>query len=231
MTTTKQHNVSWKDGDQPVSDMFGDMFYSPDNGQAEVNHVFLAGNGLPDRWPSKPEFVIAELGFGTGLNFLETWRQWAAMRKPDQTLVFQTFEAFPLTPDLMQRAHRPWPHLAEFSEALMAKWQSGLEPVTQWEMDAQTRLHVCVGDAQACLTAWDGSADAWYLDGFAPSKNPDMWSADLMREVFRHTRSGGTIATYTSAGWVRRNLTEAGFMIEKRPGFAGKREMVVGQKS
>ncbi len=231
MTQAKDHSLTWKPGDQPVSDLFEDMFYSPDNGQAEAAYVFLDGNGLPARWSGVPNFSIAELGFGTGLNFLETWRQWIATRSPNQHLVFTSFEGYPLDPEDMVRALQPWELLQDLSAALVAKWCARSEVGSQWQMDAQTELHVVPGAAEKSVAGWVRLADAWYLDGFAPSKNSDMWSEALLGEVFAHTTAGGSFATYTAAGWVRRNLKSAGFDVSKRDGFAGKREMLVGCKS
>ena len=99
------------------------------------------------------------------------------------------------------------------------------------QIDGQTGLTVVVGDALDGVRRWNGAADGWYLDGFAPSKNPDMWSAELMQAVAGRTKPGGTFASYTAAGWVRRNLQAAGFAVEKCPGHAGKREMIRGVKA
>lgn len=221
------HPLDWQDG-QPVSLLFGDKFYSATGGQGETAHVFLAGNGLPERWRGTNAFTIAELGFGTGLNFLETWRHWIAARAEGQHLTFVSFERYPLSQDAMATALSKWTGLDGLAAALLERWQAGPDG-TPWPMDDQTTLQIVPGDALASVTSWTGKADAWFLDGFAPSKNPDMWSAELMRTVAAHTAPGGTFATYTAAGWVRRNLQSAGFAIEKRPGFAGKREMMCGR--
>lgn len=239
--------LAWLDGDLPVSVAYDDPFYSRRDGRAECRHVFLGGNGLPQRWQSDAAmFVIAELGFGTGLNMLETWHQWRAARKPGQRLVLVSFERDLMAADDIRRALRPWPELAP----LVTKLTQGLtqavcedptnaEPATEPGQKAQptialddaTTLQLILGDARDTLPASTVRADAWFLDGFAPAKNPDMWSAQLMQAVFDRTAPGGTCATYTAAGWVRRNLEAAGFEIEKRPGHAGKREMVCGWRA
>lgn len=230
MISTGEHSLTWKDGDQPVSTKFDDMFYSPDDGQAETAHVFLDGNGLPGRWTEADRYVVAELGFGTGLNFLETWRLWKATRKPGQYLSFTSFEAYPISGDAMARALQPWQTLRPLSATLIARWAMRDDVRSPWQMDEQTSLHVIEGVAERSVDKWGQQAHAWYLDGFAPSKNKDMWSEKLMRDVFSHTADDGSFATYTAAGWVRRNLQGAGFDVSKRQGFSGKREMLVGKK-
>lgn len=221
------HPLDWADG-QPVSLLFGDKFYSATNGQGETAHVFLAGNSLPERWHGTAQFTIAELGFGTGLNFLETWRHWIASRAPGQRLAFVSFERYPLARDATATALSKWTGIEALAATLLERWTPE-ELGAEWAMDTQTTLCIIPGDALTSVAAWAGHADAWFLDGFAPSKNPDMWSAELMRAVAAHTAPGGSFATYTAAGWVRRNLQAAGFAVEKRPGFAGKREMMCGQ--
>jgi tRNA U34 5-methylaminomethyl-2-thiouridine-forming methyltransferase MnmC len=221
------HPLDWQDG-QPVSLLFCDKFYSATDGQGETTHVFLAGNGLPERWHGTEHFTIAELGFGTGLNFLETWRHWITDRAPGQRLTFVSFERYPLSWEAIATALSKWTSLDDLAAVLVDRWQTGPDGAP-WAMDGQTTLQIAPSDALASVTAWAGKADAWFLDGFAPAKNPDMWSAELMRAVAAHTTPGGTFATYTAAGWVRRNLQAAGFGVEKRPGFAGKREMMCGK--
>jgi len=220
-----------------MSERFGDTFYSRHDGRAEAAHVFLRGNGLPERFVERDRFVIAELGFGTGLNFLETWRQWNSVRQPGQVLSFVSFEMLPISPHDMARALACWGLLADLSGALLERWKAagqgdgqGIDRTLRWQMDRQTQLCVVVGEAGGEVSRWNGAADAWFLDGFSPAKNPDMWQAELMARVFERTVPGGSFATYTAAGWVRRNLLAAGFEIEKRPGYAGKREMMAGVK-
>lgn len=233
MSEGSLHSLSWEAGEVPMSERFGDTFYSRHDGRAEAAHVFLGGNGLPEGFAGRDRFVIAELGFGTGLNFLETWRQWIEVRRLGQQLSFVSFEMFPMGADDMARALARWAELSELSGALVARWTAagqGSEETRHWQIDTQTQLRVIVGDAGEEVSQWSGSADAWFLDGFSPAKNPGMWTAELMAEVFARTVPGGSFATYTAAGWVRRNLSAAGFDVEKRPGYAGKREMMSGVK-
>ncbi len=225
------HTLDWLQGDVPMSTLFDDPFFSRRDGRAEVEHVFLAGNGLPERWRAAENFAIGELGFGTGLNFVETWRTWLLVeRRPGQRLSFTSFEAYPLPPQAMRRAVSPWPELAPLADALVEAWaHTDAQPVRRMELDGGVDLTVVIGDAMASLERWEGAADAWYLDGFSPAKNAAMWSDALMREVARHTRPGGSFATYSAAGWVRRNLAAAGFDVVKKPGHGGKREMACGR--
>lgn len=227
---TAQHDVSWDANDVPRSSVFNDTFYTRSDGRAETAYVFMDGNGLPGRWSGAGHFAIAELGFGTGLNFLETWRHWIAERSPSQKLVFTSFEAYPISADDMARALAPWATLKPLSEVLVSRWRDPPMLPALWEMDEQTVLHIIPGKAGATVTHWDGLADAWYLDGFSPAKNPDMWSPGLMQRVHDHTSPNGSFATYTAAAQVRRNLEAAGFTVTKRKGFASKREMLLGRK-
>lgn len=229
MANFERDDLTWSEGDMPYSRRFGDHFYSHSDGRSECRHVFLSGNGLPDRWTMSVGFTIGELGFGTGLNFLETWRNWRECRTSGE-LSFVSFEAFPMTAEDIERALAMWPELSGLTKKLLAHWPSLSKTPMNWAMDEQTTLTIIVGDALDGVRNWRGIADAWYLDGFAPSRNPDMWSADLMQAVADKTKTGGTFASYTAAGWVRRNLQAAGFSVEKRPGHAGKREMITGVK-
>lgn len=231
MSDNGEHGLSWKAGDQPVSNLYDDMFYSPDDGRAEAEHVFLSGNDFPARWEDGADCHICELGFGTGLNFLEVWRQWRKHRQAGQHLTFTSFEAHPLKATSIDRSHQPWPEIGALSADLLEAWPSDLQRDLTWNADEQTVLQVLIGEAGQRVQDLKVEGDAWFLDGFAPSKNPDMWSGQLMMDVFQKTAPGGTFATYTSAGWVRRNLEDAGFAVEKRPGFGRKREMVVGRKA
>lgn len=143
-------------------------------------------------------------------------------------LRFTSFEAYPLAPQALEKALANWPELAGLASQLIALWRDD-GPGAPWEMDRQTQLQVIAGDARETVQAWDGKADAWYLDGFSPARNPQMWEKDLMAAVAAHTCPDGTFATYTAAGWVRRNLQAAGFVVEKRPGYGTKREMMCGR--
>lgn len=215
----------------PYSEEFGDFYYSKTDGRAECRHVFLAGNGLPDRFADTQRFVIAELGFGTGLNFIETWSAWEAVAPEGALLEFHSFELRLLDRDDMQRALAIWPDLATKTAGLTAAWPDQPDGDIRIEFESRGRtisLHIHSGLALEQLTTADITANAWFLDGFSPARNPDMWSAELMSAVAKRTAGDGTFATYSAAGWVRRNLQAAGFTVEKRPGHVGKRDMSVG---
>lgn len=210
--------IIWRDGDVPVSSLFDDPFFSLENGEAETRHVFLAGNGLPDRFHTG--FQIAELGFGTGLNLLVAWEAWIRAGQ-EGPLHFTSFEAYPMATVDMARAHSVFPEFGGRRDALLAAW-TGLGG--RMELPG-LNLNVVIGDARETLPAWTGQADAWFLDGFSPAKNPELWTADLMQEVGIHTAPNGTAATYTAAGFVRRGLADAGFAVERTPGYGRKRHM------
>lgn len=210
--------LDWRDGVLPISTRFDDPYFSLANGLAETRHVFLGGNDLPARLA--PGFHIAELGFGTGLNLLAT-----LIAAGETPLRYTSFEAFPMAAADIARA------LAAFPEAEAVAGDF----LHHWAQDARRfqlgpiEVEVVIGDARDTLAAWDGRADAWYLDGFSPAKNPELWGEDLMAEVARHTAPGGTFATYTAAGFVRRGLQAAGFAVERRKGHGHKRHMATGK--
>ncbi|PRZ49876.1 tRNA (5-methylaminomethyl-2-thiouridine)(34)-methyltransferase MnmD [Tritonibacter scottomollicae] len=213
----QQARLSWREGDLPVSDQFDDPYFSLHNGLLETEHVFLAGNDLPALYA--PGFHIAELGFGTGLNMLAAWRAWEESGQTSP-LRFTSFEAFPMVPADMARALEAFPDITPWAERFLAQWRGG------GRCDLGTlQLEVVIGDARLSLPEWTGQADAWFLDGFSPAKNPELWQGDLMQAVADHTRPGGTAATYTAAGFVRRGLEEAGFTVTRTPGFGRKRHM------
>lgn len=214
--------VTWNAGGVPVSQRFDDPYFSLENGLAETRHVFLGGNDLPARF--RAGFQIAELGFGTGLNFLTTVLAWQAAAAPGP-MQFTSFEAFPMQAEDMARALRPFAEVAELVPLMLRHWQpSG----GSFEVVPGVCLTVVAGDARETLPQWEARAEAWYLDGFSPAKNPELWGDDLLAEVARHTAAGGTCATYTAAGFVRRGLEAAGFEVSRVPGFGRKRHMTRG---
>lgn len=222
----QQTDLEWREtaaGAVPIATRFDDPYYSLDNGLAETDHVFLAGNDLPNRFAGP--LHIAELGFGTGLNFLATVKAWtqAGQYHP---LTFTSFEGFPLTSEQAKAALAAFPEVADHAQPLRDIWDAAMTGPTGY--NAQITLHIITGDARQTLPNWQGKADAWYLDGFSPAKNPDMWDPALMKAVGSHTTSNGTLATYTAAGHVRRSLEAAGFTITRTPGFGRKRHMTRG---
>lgn len=216
--TDQTADVEWRDSGVPVSVQFDDPYYSLDNGLAETRHVFLDGNGLPERFADG--FHVAELGFGTGLNFLVTLAAWRSAGIAG-TLRFTSFEAYPMDGAQMRRA------LSAFN-GLPVEVFAQVEQLPDVLRGPDYELRVVVGDARETLPNWDASADAWYLDGFSPAKNPELWGDDLMAQVGAHTDVGGTMATYTAAGFVRRGLAAAGFEVERVAGYGRKRHMTRG---
>lgn len=206
--------LEWRDGGVPVARRFDDPYFSMADGLAETRHVFLSGNDIPARL--RPGFHVAELGFGTGLNCL------ALAAAAQMRVIMTSFEAFPLSLSQMAQAHAAFPELGEWAEELRAGWGRDVISVGHVE------LRLIRGDVRETLPNWPGRADAWFLDGFSPAKNPEMWSESLLAEVGRHTTTGGSFATYTAAGHVRRALEAAGFTVERHPGYGRKRHMTSG---
>lgn len=209
-------DLDWREGGIPVSQQFNDPYFSLNGGLDETRHVFLAGNDLPARL--HPGFHVAELGFGTGLNLL------ALAQIATQPIRFTSFEAYPMDLPQLAQAHAAFPELA----ALTAELRAGY-PARRFRV-GQVQAEILIGDARDLLPGWDGAADAWFLDGFSPAKNPELWGEALMGEVGAHTAPGGTFATYSAAGHVRRALGAAGFAVTRAPGYAGKRHMSRGTR-
>lgn len=222
--------LEWRDDKTPVSKRFDDPYYSVDDGRAETEYVFIDGNRLKLRWPGLSHCTIAELGFGTGLNFLETARHWRNLKPVGGTLHFISFEQFPVSSDDLTKALSNWPELIELASQLINVWDPAMKPLElEFAQDIKLTLHF--GDANIILPTLKFTADSWYLDGFSPAKNPELWNEPLMQAVGDHTVAGGTFATYTSAGFVKRGLQSAGFDVSKIKGFGRKREMLVGEKT
>lgn len=242
----KQTDLEWKDG-VPVSSEFGDVYYSLKGGLEESQFVFLQACGLPERWKTQSHpFVVGELGFGTGLNFFATWKLWretfsphsashSPHHSPGSRLIFVTCEKFPLSEKDARKALEPFPEIHSFSEQLLSNWfapTSGFH-VRDFPSD-QLRLIVYHGDVHPFLDSLSyrvlgrGRVGAWYLDGFDPAKNEDMWSESVLRKVADASAPQARLGTFTAAGRVRRGLQKAGFEVERVPGFAGKRERLQG---
>ena len=212
--------VTWRGG-TPVSSRFDDPYFSLADGLAETRHVFLAGNGLPARF--RDGFHIAELGFGTGLNLVATVLAWQGAGVPGR-LRYTSFEAFPMAAADMRAALAAFPGALAVAGPFLSACGAGARRFAVGPAD----VTLVAGDARETLPGWPERADAWFLDGFSPAKNPELWSEDLMAEVARHTAPGGSFATYTAAGHVRRALASAGFRVERAPGHGAKRHMSRG---
>lgn len=237
---SKHAQVHFNESGTPVADHFDDVYFSNDSGIDETQHVFVAGNDLAERWQQwpNPTFVIAETGFGTGLNFLVAMRCFNEFRaaNPDhplKRLYFITTEKFPLPQQDMQRALEAFPALKDEAQALASLYPMGLEGCHRLHFDNHsTTLDLWIGDVHELLPQWhspvNGLIDAWFLDGFAPSKNPDMWTDALFSQMARLSKTGTTFGTFTAAGIVKRGLAGVGFTIKKRNGFGRKRDMLTG---
>ncbi len=218
----QQAELDWGEGDAPVSVQFDDPYFCMENGLAETNHVFLAGNDLPGRFHDG--FHVAELGFGSGLNLLATLKAWREAGAVG-ILHYTSFEAYPMRAGDMIRALAAFRELDEIADELSTFWQAG---TTSFSLP-NLQFTLIEGDARRTLPKWAGLADAWFLDGFSPAKNPELWEASLMAEVGAHTAASGTVATYTAAGFVRRGLSVAGFEVTRISGFGRKRHMTIGR--
>ena len=219
-----QHtDLKWDDNGVPVSSRFDDPYFSVDNGLDETRHVFLRGNDLPARLCDG--FHVAELGFGTGLGFLTTVQAWQESGTLGH-LHFTSFEAFPMTALEMARALSAFPELTQLAGPLVDQWAVKTQLI---QYAPNITLEVVLGDARQTLPNWTSKADAWYLDGFSPAKNPELWTPELMQAVADHTTATGTAATYTAAGFVRRGLRDAGFQVERVAGYGRKRHMTVAK--
>ena len=219
----QQPDLDWRDEKIPVSRQFDDPYFSLDNGLEETRHVFLAGNDLPARFTDG--FQIAELGFGTGLNFLVTLAAWRQSGTAGR-FHFTSFEAFPMAPADRERALAAFPELGALRDELTRALAAALGP----HDFGDATLTIVLGDARQTLPAKSFAA-AWFLDGFSPAKNPELWGEGLLAEVGRLTRPGGTAATYTAAGHVRRALADAGFDVTRVAGYGRKRHMTRARKA
>ncbi len=219
----QQASVDWRDGRTPVSVQFDDPYFSVDDGLAETTPVFLGGNDLPARFGG--DFQIAELGFGTGLNLLVTWAAWVQAGCPGH-LRFTSFEAYPMAAADRVKSLCSFPTLSPFTGQLLAATAQG---TGTHQLARNLTLQVITGDARETLPLWSGRADGWFLDGFSPAKNPEMWGDALLGQVARHTNPGGTASTYTAAGHVRRGLAAAGFAVSRVPGYGRKRHMTTAR--
>lgn len=241
MLTVHHADIHFNEENTPVSNQFDDIYFSNQDGLSETDYVFLQGNQLWARWLAheNAHFVIAETGFGTGLNFFAVTQLFRQFRQqyenaPLKRLYFISFEKYPLKLTALQQAHAAYPQFAKLSRHLQRYWQSPIKGCYRIHFD-ETTLDLWFGDVSENLPQlgdkMNEGIDAWFLDGFAPSKNPDMWNEDLYNQMFRFTKPNGTFATFTAASAVRKGLTEAGFEVTKRKGFGKKRECLSGQKT
>lgn len=224
--------LEWKDG-LPYSARYGDVYFSADSGLGETRHVFLQGNGLAERFAALSagcNLCIGETGFGTGLNFLCAWQLFEQTAVQGASLDFFSVEKFPLHDDELRAALALWPELHGLAVELLAHWHRRVPGWNRWSFaGGRVRLTLAIEDAALALPQLQpGCVDAWFLDGFSPARNPDMWDEAVLSAIARASGTGATLATYTSAGWVRRGLQQAGYTMERVAGFGRKREMLRG---
>lgn len=233
MTTIQHAQLDWDEHGNPISRAFADVYFSNESGLAETRHVFLAQNELHERFTALPadgRLVIGETGFGTGLNFLCAWQLFEASATPGARMQFVSVEKFPLSRADLQRALLLWPELETFAHQLLEQYvaiHQGFQRLVF--ADGRVTLTLLIGDALEMLPQLDGQIDAWFLDGFAPSKNPEMWTPELFAELARLAAPDSTIGTFTSTGWVRRGLNAAGFKMKRVPGIGHKWEVLKGR--
>ncbi len=213
----------------PWSAAYGDVYHSASGGPAQAEHVFLGGNGLPARWAGARRFVILETGFGFGLNFLATWRAWRRDPRRCERLHYVAVEKHPFSLDDLRSLHGRYPELREEASALHAAWPVLVSGGHRMELGGVI-LTIFFADVSV-LRELRLAADAIYLDGFAPAKNPEMWTHQVMRSVSRLAARDATVATWSVAADVRHALEETCFAVEKRPGFGSKREMLVARNA
>jgi tRNA 5-methylaminomethyl-2-thiouridine biosynthesis bifunctional protein len=228
---TNENDITWQDTYLPISSIYDDKYYSEDDGLMEAQYLYLEHNNLVARWKFCREFRVAELGFGTGLNFFATWNLWKRTAHPNAKLHYISVEKYPLSPEQIAHAIGRWPQLAPLKEKFLTAYRqptSGFHKITF--DDDHVELTLLIGDARDCLSQFNGQIDAWFLDGFAPHKNPEMWSEAVFKEISRLSSPNASVTTFTSAGFVKRHLQNAGFKTEKFAGFGPKKEMLKGKK-
>ncbi|MEO8486850.1 MAG: FAD-dependent 5-carboxymethylaminomethyl-2-thiouridine(34) oxidoreductase MnmC, partial [Betaproteobacteria bacterium] len=214
----------------PRSPRYDDVYHSADSGPGQARHVFLGGNGLPERWSGRRAFTILELGFGLGVNFLTTWKLWRETSDRPAQLHYVAIDRHPPRREDLAAALAGYDGLRELARALVDRFPPPLAGTHARTFDdGHVLLTLVFDDVGPALRKLDASADAIFLDGFAPSRNPEMWSAAVLRGVALHAKPGATCATWSTARAVREALGEAGFVVERRDGFGAKREMLAGR--
>ncbi|CDF97042.1 MULTISPECIES: bifunctional tRNA (5-methylaminomethyl-2-thiouridine)(34)-methyltransferase MnmD/FAD-dependent 5-carboxymethylaminomethyl-2-thiouridine(34) oxidoreductase MnmC [unclassified Pseudomonas] len=229
-----QHHaqLDWDDQGLPRSRVFDDVYFSDQSGLEETRYVFLEQNNLAERFAALSDhgrLVIGETGFGTGLNFLCAWQLFEQCAPAGARMHFVSVEKYPLSPQDLHRALALWPSLKHQADQLLEQYvaiHQGFQRLTL--AGGRVTLTLMIGDALEQLPQLDGHIDAWFLDGFAPAKNPDMWTAELFAELARLAAPGATLSTFTSTGWVRRLLNAAGFKMKRTPGIGHKWEILRG---
>lgn len=233
----QKSTIIW-DNNTAISGYFDDVYFNTNGAVAETTYVFIEGNELNLQFlqHNHHTFIVGETGFGSGLSFLVLWHHFLQFKKhnpdhPLKKLQFFSVEKYPLSMDEMKKIHNSVIAKDHPLAPLAKKLREHLSQSTLLSQDVN--LSVCYDDVAqfaTFLTKQHILIDAWFFDGFSPAKNPDMWSESLFKACYKLTRSGGRFATFTAAGFVRRNLLSAGFVVNKQKGFGVKREMLIGYK-
>lgn len=220
------------DNGTPKSRQFDDVYFSQLGGLEESEYVFCRGSGLVDKLASDQPITIGELGFGTGLNFLTAWNTWRKAGRR-QLIHFVSIEKFPLEQEQLSAALKEFTSLAHLTEQLVASYPTKAAPGFHHRQFEGGKVHLTLvfDDVLPALEQMVGGADIWLFDGFAPAKNPEMWSLEVFQGVASHCFPGSTFSTFSAARRVRDNLTATDFTWEKIPGYGRKREMLVGSYS
>jgi tRNA 5-methylaminomethyl-2-thiouridine biosynthesis bifunctional protein len=225
--------VDWRDH-QPFQSCYDDGYFGSQDGLSEARAVFIEANALPQRFAAlKPGqvFVIGETGFGTGLNMLLAAQCFEAHAPTGAKLQLVSVDLHPLSTDDLKRAVGLWPELSRWSEALVTGYPPAAPGHHRLHLSDDIELTLMWGDALSRWSDSHASVDAWFLDGFSPAHNPNMWSQELFQVLYDHSRPGASFGTFTAAGHVRRALAEVGFVVEKAPGFGHKRHRISGHKT
>ncbi|MBC7396480.1 MAG: bifunctional tRNA (5-methylaminomethyl-2-thiouridine)(34)-methyltransferase MnmD/FAD-dependent 5-carboxymethylaminomethyl-2-thiouridine(34) oxidoreductase MnmC [Bdellovibrionales bacterium] len=220
--------IEFKDRKSPFSPHYDDFYFAHQEGDRESSYVYLEGCGLPGAFQSgQAKTTVAEIGFGLGLNFVLTLKCFLENAAPDQELEYWSAEKFPVSLSELRTFYTGYPDLVPFAEYLFEHYPvltPGVHRV--FIKGRKATLNLLVGDAKQLFEQMDFKAGHWYWDGFSPQKNPDAYSMELFKEVVRLSSPGARGASFTAAGWVRRQLESLGFRIEKRNGFGTKRECI-----
>lgn len=230
MTSITPAELKFSPEGVPFSERYGDVYHSASGALEQARHVFLAGNGLPGRWQGRKSFTIVETGFGLGNNFLASWQAWREDPAACTTLHFISVEKHPFGADDMASALQHSAAPEALRQALVAQWPMPLPGMHRLEFESgRVVLTLLFGECESMLRQLCARADALYLDGFSPARNPEMWSPAIFRGLALISDEQTTLATWSVSGAVREGLAAAGFVVEKTQGFSGKREMLRGR--
>ena len=218
--------LRWKNG-LPISTDYDDIYYDQQDAIAESEYVFLYHNQLPQRWQNNSHFTIGEMGFGSGLRFLTTWQCWQQQQLDNSHLYFISAEKHPLSVKDLQQAHQTWPSLKTLSQRLCQCYPIALPGQHYLRLTKDVTLILLFGEASEQWQQVQATVNAWFLDGFSPKQNPEMWSEKLFSIMAAHSITDSTFATYSAASLVNERLTQAGFQVNKAKGVAKKRHLLV----